>query len=191
MYEFLCPYDTFNHADLTLCTVSKATFRVERAFFLSRAIKFVNLYTRKKSNFLYALRSIAFYFLIFLQMNMNVRRIVQPSFQRMPSRRAQRRVVEGQEMVSGFQEGSNVGQGSNVQSSNCLAHGGNGSGGTVASRNNPSPRSTRSAPWTQTRPHGLYTSSSPRSVRSCVTSSSVSFSNVTSSTLQRFYTYNF
>lgn len=99
--------------------------------------------------------------------------MAQPSFQRMPSRRAQRRVVEGQEMVAGFIEGTNnhhqVVQGSIGQSTNCLAH-----GGSVASRNNPSPRSTRSAPWTQSQPRGLYTSSSPRSVRSCGTAPAVS-----------------
>ncbi|KAJ8679690.1 hypothetical protein QAD02_015477 [Eretmocerus hayati] len=94
-----------------------------------------------------------------------LRRMAQPSFQRMPSRRAQRRVVEGQEMVPGFLEGptSPVVQAAMGQSgaNGCLAH-----GGSVASRNNHSPRSTRSAPWTQSQPRGLYTSSSPRSVRS-------------------------
>ncbi|XP_023319020.1 band 4.1-like protein 4 [Trichogramma pretiosum] len=97
-----------------------------------------------------------------------MRRMAQPSFTRMPSRRAQRRVVEGQEMVGGYVEGNHQG-GQMGQSQNCLAHGGGGGGGSVASRNNqnPSPRSTRSAPWTQSQPRGLYTSSSPRSVRSC------------------------
>ena len=94
--------------------------------------------------------------------------MAQPSFTRMPSRRAQRRVVEGQEMVGSYAEGPNN---QINQNQNCLAH-----GGSVASRNNnPSPRSTRSAPWTQSQPRGLYTSSSPRSVRSCGAASTVSF----------------
>lgn len=42
--------------------------------------------------------------------------------------------------------------------------------------NNPSPRSTRSAPWTQSQPRGLYTSSSPRSVRSAGTAPALTVS---------------
>ncbi|XP_019886425.1 band 4.1-like protein 4A isoform X4 [Ooceraea biroi] len=85
-----------------------------------------------------------------------------PPFQRTPSRRAQRRVVEGQEMVGSFVETpvtviSN--SGNNPGGNNILCN-------TQRQVNNSSPRSTRSAPWTQSQPRGLYTSSSPRSVRS-------------------------
>ncbi|XP_032668059.1 band 4.1-like protein 4 isoform X2 [Odontomachus brunneus] len=88
-----------------------------------------------------------------------------PPFQRTPSRRAQRRVVEGQEMVGSFVETPVT-----VISNPCS----NSSGGNVLCNtqrqvNTSSPRSTRSAPWTQSQPRGLYTSSSPRSVRSAGT----------------------
>lgn len=104
----------------------------------------------------------------------------QATFQRMPSRRKQRPVVEGQEMSGGFVErglttipqsimtsinGANMGQ-----TSPCFQMSQNSN----KDPNNPSPRSTRSAPWTQTQPKGLYTSSSPRSVRSAYTARSVS-----------------
>ncbi|XP_012061831.1 PREDICTED: band 4.1-like protein 4A [Atta cephalotes] len=88
-----------------------------------------------------------------------------PPFQRTPSRRAQRRVVEGQEMVGSFVETpvtviSNPSN--NPSSGNILCN-------TQRQINTSSPRSTRSAPWTQSQPRGLYTSSSPRSVRSAGT----------------------
>ncbi|XP_011302678.1 band 4.1-like protein 4 isoform X1 [Fopius arisanus] len=90
----------------------------------------------------------------------SIRRNPPPAFQRAPSRRAQRRVVEGQEMVGPFVETPAIDRNITINSSNCSA-----------SRhvNNSSPRSTRSAPWTQSQPRGLYTSSSPRSVRSAGT----------------------
>ncbi|KYQ55467.1 Band 4.1-like protein 4A [Trachymyrmex zeteki] len=88
-----------------------------------------------------------------------------PPFQRTPSRRAQRRVVEGQEMVGSFVETpvTVISNPSNSPSSgNILCN-------TQRQINTSSPRSTRSAPWTQSQPRGLYTSSSPRSVRSAGT----------------------
>ena len=110
-----------------------------------------------------------------------MRRSSQPTFTRLPSRRAQRRVVEGQEMSGGFVENSRdsnnqsgINNSGNLlgQSSNCLAH------SQSRQNNNPSPRSTRSAPWTQSQPRGLYTSSSPRSVRSAGTAPAVSISSL-------------
>ncbi|KAF3426388.1 hypothetical protein E2986_11863 [Frieseomelitta varia] len=94
-----------------------------------------------------------------------IRRNPPPIFQRIPSRRAQRRVVEGQEMVGPFVETPVTVNSNSVNSSSV---GGNVLCNTQNSRqaNNSSPRSTRSAPWTQSQPRGLYTSSSPRSVRS-------------------------
>ncbi|XP_015609594.1 band 4.1-like protein 4 isoform X2 [Cephus cinctus] len=89
-----------------------------------------------------------------------IRRNPPPVFQRTPSRRAQRRVVEGQEMVRPF-----------VETPTAIPNTGN-SGNTPSTNTrqvNSSPRSTRSAPWTQSQPRGLYTSSSPRSVRSAGT----------------------
>ncbi|XP_067211159.1 band 4.1-like protein 4 isoform X3 [Linepithema humile] len=99
-----------------------------------------------------------------LEKHMAIRRNP-PPFQRTPSRRAQRRVVEGQEMVGSFVETpvtviSNPG--SNPCSGNVLCN-------AQRQVNNSSPRSIRSAPWTQIQPRGLYTSSSPRSVRSAGT----------------------
>ncbi|KOC70258.1 Band 4.1-like protein 4A [Habropoda laboriosa] len=96
-----------------------------------------------------------------------IRRNPPPVFQRTPSRRAQRRVVEGQEMVGPFVETPatvNSNPSSNPASSNVLCNTQN-----ARQVNNSSPRSTRSAPWTQSQPRGLYTSSSPRSVRSAGT----------------------
>lgn len=100
-----------------------------------------------------------------------IRRNPPPIFQRTPSRRAQRRVVEGQEMVGPFVETPatvNSNSNSNPISGNVLCN-------TQSARqvNNSSPRSTRSAPWTQSQPRGLYTSSSPRSVRSAGTAPAV------------------
>ncbi|XP_046751668.1 band 4.1-like protein 4 isoform X1 [Diprion similis] len=92
-----------------------------------------------------------------------------PAFQRAPSRRAQRRVVEGQEMAGPFVE---------VPAPNAVSHPvpvssistSNLANGTQQNDTSPrSTRSTRSAPWTQSQPRGLYTSSSPRSVRSAGT----------------------
>lgn len=105
-----------------------------------------------------------------LEKHMAIRRNP-PPFQRTPSRRAQRRVVEGQEMVGSFVETpvtviSNPGN--NPSSGNVLCN-------AQRQVNNSSPRSTRSAPWTQSQPRGLYTSSSPRSVRSAGTAPAVSF----------------
>ncbi|XP_076290110.1 band 4.1-like protein 5 isoform X3 [Lasioglossum baleicum] len=96
-----------------------------------------------------------------------IRRNPPPIFQRTPSRRAQRRVVEGQEMVGPFVEtpaAVNANSVGNPATGNVLCN-------TQNARrvNNSSPRSTRSAPWTQSQPRGLYTSSSPRSVRSAGT----------------------
>ncbi|KZC10010.1 Band 4.1-like protein 4A [Dufourea novaeangliae] len=96
-----------------------------------------------------------------------IRRNPAPIFQRTPSRRAQRRVVEGQEMVGPFVETPatvNVNSTGNPASGNVLCNTQN-----ARQANNSSPRSTRSAPWTQSQPRGLYTSSSPRSVRSAGT----------------------
>ncbi|KAK0170006.1 hypothetical protein PV328_010621 [Microctonus aethiopoides] len=84
-----------------------------------------------------------------------------PPFQRAPSRRAQRRVVEGQEMAGPFIETPAADRNAAIHS---VTH-----SISVRNVNNPSPRSTRSAPWTQSHPRGLYTSSSPRSVRSAGT----------------------
>lgn len=95
----------------------------------------------------------------------SIRRNPQPAFQRAPSRRAQRRVVEGQEMVGPFVETPAIDRNITINSSNCSA---------PRHINNSSPRSTRSAPWTQSQPRGLYTSSSPRSVRSAGTAPAVS-----------------
>lgn len=93
-----------------------------------------------------------------------------PPFQRTPSRRAQRRVVEGQEMVGSFVEtpvtviaSAAVGNPAGVLCGNAQRQ-----------MNTSSPRSTRSAPWTQSQPRGLYTSSSPRSVRSAGAAPAVS-----------------
>lgn len=97
-----------------------------------------------------------------------------PTFQRAPSRRAQRRVVEGQEMAGPFVEVPSIANPvshpvpvSSISSSNV----------NNVQQSNTSPRSTRStrsAPWTQSQPRGLYTSSSPRSVRSAGTAPAVS-----------------
>ncbi|XP_066590905.1 band 4.1-like protein 4 [Prorops nasuta] len=94
-----------------------------------------------------------------------IRRNPQPVFQRTPSRRAQRRVVEGQEMAGPFVEAAN----------HIPSQPSNPPGGLLCGIQNTrqvassSPRSIRSAPWTQSQPRGLYTSSSPRSVRSAGT----------------------
>lgn len=88
-----------------------------------------------------------------------------PPFQRTPSRRAQRRVVEGQEMVGSFIETPVT----VITNPGCNPSGGNVPCNTQRQMNTSSPRSTRSAPWTQSQPRGLYTSSSPRSVRSAGT----------------------
>ncbi|XP_034171766.1 band 4.1-like protein 4 isoform X1 [Osmia lignaria lignaria] len=99
--------------------------------------------------------------------HMVIRRNPPPIFQRTPSRRAQRRVVEGQEMVGPFVEtpaSVNPNPCNNPVGSNALCN-----SQTTRQVNNSSPRSTRSAPWTQSQPRGLYTSSSPRSVRSAGT----------------------
>lgn len=100
----------------------------------------------------------------------SIRRNPPPAFQRAPSRRAQRRVVEGQEMSRPFIETPAIER--------------NQTGNTVNANNPPrqnvnncSPRSTRSAPWSQSQPRGLYTSSSPRSVRSAGTAPTVSCIN--------------
>lgn len=96
--------------------------------------------------------------------HLSVRRNAPAVFQRAPSRRAQRRVVEGQEMVGSFVEtplvNPSIGHISNAMHCSSINH------SRVQSS---SPRSTRSAPWTQSQPRGLYTSSSPRSVRSAGT----------------------
>ncbi|XP_012270189.1 band 4.1-like protein 4 isoform X2 [Orussus abietinus] len=90
-----------------------------------------------------------------------IRRNPPPVFQRTPSRRAQRRVVEGQEMVGPFVEAP--------PSTASPSNPGNNAPCVNVRQVNSSPRSTRSAPWTQSQPRGLYTSSSPRSVRSAGT----------------------
>ncbi|XP_044017169.1 band 4.1-like protein 4 isoform X2 [Aphidius gifuensis] len=90
----------------------------------------------------------------------SIRRNPQPRFNRAPSRRAQRRVVEGQEMIGTYIE-TPINE-RNITTNNIQSH-------SQRQINNPSPRSTRSAPWTQNQPRGLYTSSSPRSVRSAGT----------------------
>ncbi|XP_034938241.1 band 4.1-like protein 4 isoform X2 [Chelonus insularis] len=87
----------------------------------------------------------------------SIRRNPPPVFQRTPSRRAQRRIVEGQEMVRPFIETPAVDRNTSINSANC----------NTRHISNSSPRSIRSAPWTQSR--SLYTSSSPRSVRSAGT----------------------
>lgn len=92
-------------------------------------------------------------------------RNLNPSFQRAPSRRAQRRVVEGQEMVGPFVETPAADRNITMTSNNC---------NSSRHLNNSSPRSIRSAPWTQSQPRGLYTSSSPRSIRSTGTAPAVS-----------------
>ncbi|KDR23084.1 Band 4.1-like protein 4, partial [Zootermopsis nevadensis] len=72
-----------------------------------------------------------------------------PQFTRTPSRRYQRRIVEGAQDVG------------SLYRSTCSI--------PAVLPSHPradSPRSTRSAPWTQPHVRGLYTSSSPRSVRS-------------------------
>ncbi|KAG8038945.1 hypothetical protein G9C98_003252 [Cotesia typhae] len=90
----------------------------------------------------------------------SIRRIPQPPFQRVPSRRAQRRIVEGQETVGSFTETPAVDRitSVNLGNSNITRH-----------VNSSSPRSIRSAPWTQSQSRGFYSSSSPRSVRSAGT----------------------
>lgn len=93
-----------------------------------------------------------------------------PPFQRTPSRRAQRRVVEGQEMVGSFIETPVA----VITNPGCNSSSGNVPCNTQRQINTSSPRSTRSAPWTQSQPRGLYTSSSPRSVRSAGTAPAVS-----------------
>ncbi|XP_047365074.1 band 4.1-like protein 4 isoform X1 [Vespa velutina] len=98
----------------------------------------------------------------------SIRRNPPPAFQRTPSRRAQRRVVEGQEMVGPFVEGpTTIGSNpcNNQVNANVLCNAQN----TRQVSSSSSPRSIRSAPWTQSQPRGLYTSSSPRSVRSAGT----------------------
>ena len=97
----------------------------------------------------------------------SIRRNPAPTFQRAPSRRAQRRVVEGQEMVGTFTETPAIERSvtGNINNYN---------NSTRQNVNNSSPRSTRSAPWSQSQPRGLYTSSSPRSVRSAGTAPAVS-----------------
>lgn len=105
-----------------------------------------------------------------------IRRNPPPIFQRTPSRRAQRRVVEGQEMVGPFVETPatvNSNPSSNSVGGNVLCNTQN-----ARQVNNSSPRSTRSAPWTQSQPRGLYTSSSPRSVRSAGTAPAVRSSHL-------------
>ncbi|XP_043477923.1 band 4.1-like protein 4 isoform X2 [Leptopilina heterotoma] len=99
-----------------------------------------------------------------------------PPFQRTPSRRAQRRVVEGQEMVSPYIEAPPINSSPGIITNNTMCsnihslhnvHGIQHVHNVHNSRHvNSSPRSTRSAPWMQSQPRGLYTSSSPRSVRS-------------------------
>lgn len=98
----------------------------------------------------------------------SIRRNPPPVFQRAPSRRAQRRVVEGQEMIGPFVEKPPMERNPPTNINNC-------SNSNRHVLNNSSPRSTRSAPWSQSQPRGLYTSSSPRSVRSAGTAPSVSF----------------
>lgn len=94
-----------------------------------------------------------------------------PAFQRAPSRRAQRRVVEGQEMAGPFIETPNVAPISNISGPGITP------GQHQSAETSPrSTRSTRSAPWTQSQPRGLYTSSSPRSVRSAGTAPAVRIS---------------
>lgn len=95
----------------------------------------------------------------------SIRRNPQPRFNRAPSRRAQRRVVEGQEMIGTFIETPINDRNTTINNSSQRQINNN--------NNNPSPRSTRSAPWTQNQPRGLYTSSSPRSVRSAGTAPQV------------------
>ncbi|XP_043279671.1 band 4.1-like protein 4 isoform X1 [Venturia canescens] len=96
----------------------------------------------------------------------SIRRNPPPVFQRAPSRRAQRRVVEGQEMIGPFIEKPPTERNPPTNINNC-------SNSTRHVVNNSSPRSTRSAPWSQSQPRGLYTSSSPRSVRSAGTAPSL------------------
>ncbi|XP_033213026.1 band 4.1-like protein 4 isoform X2 [Belonocnema kinseyi] len=105
-----------------------------------------------------------------------------PPFQRAPSRRAQRRVVEGQEMVGPFIEAPPINSNPGIISNNKICSNVHNAHNihnvhnvhNVHNSHTPrhvssSPRSTRSAPWTQHQPRGLYTSSSPRSVRSAGT----------------------
>ena len=104
-----------------------------------------------------------------------------PPFQRTPSRRAQRRVVEGQEMIGPFIEAPPVNTNAGVIGNNIMCSNVHNVHNVPIVQNsynsrhvNSSPRSTRSAPWTQSQPRGLYTSSSPRSVRSAGTAPAVS-----------------
>ncbi|XP_053596339.1 band 4.1-like protein 4 isoform X1 [Microplitis demolitor] len=97
------------------------------------------------------------------QQQSSIRRIPQPAFQRVPSRRAQRRIVEGQETVGSFVETPTADRITDSRSVNL------GNSNTSRHVNNSSPRSIRSAPWTQSQSRGFYSSSSPRSIRSAGT----------------------
>lgn len=103
------------------------------------------------------------------QQQSSIRRIPQPAFQRVPSRRAQRRIVEGQETVGSFVETPTADRITDSRSVNL------GNSNTSRHVNNSSPRSIRSAPWTQSQSRGFYSSSSPRSIRSAGTAPGVSF----------------